>query len=266
MDVQADKPHVTVHRHGHVAVIKLDTGPVNAVSPRTMIDLCAALATARDDIDVKAVVLTHTGKHFVAGAEFDFLESLKTASPQQIWQDVYRHFQGAIRMLYAYPKPTVAAIGGAAMTVGCEAALACDFRVVTERAVFQESWIRMGLIPALGGLKMLSALIGYGRATDMILRARRVGGIEAVQIGLAHLLVPGNELEARAIELAAELADAPLLAYQAAKTGMRRAVESSLEDTLAASANQQALLILSDDFHEGVDAAMAKREPRFVGR
>ncbi len=266
MNAPLDKSHVTTDRHGQVAVIKLDAGPVNAVSPRTMVDLCTALASARDDSAVKAVVLSHTGKHFVAGADFDFLESLKTASPQQIWQDVYSHFQGAIRMLYAYPKPTVAAIGGMAMTVGCEAALACDFRVVTERAVFQESWIRLGLMPPLGGLKMLPALIGYGRAADMILRARQVGGVEAVQIGLAHMLASSEELEARAIELATELANAPALAYQAAKAGMRRALENSLEDTLAASANQQALLILSDDFREGVDAAMAKRAPVFKGK
>ncbi len=263
---EADKPHATMARHGCVAVIKIDAGPVNAVSPRTMTDLCAALASARDDSAVKAVVLGHTGKHFVAGADFEFLTSLKTATPQQIWNDVYRHFQGAIRMLYAYPKPTVAAIGGAAFTLGCEAALACDFRVVTEGAVFEESWIRLGMMPPLGGLKMLPALIGYGKAADMILRARRVGGAEAVDIGLAHMLVAGDELEARAIALASELADAPPLAYQAAKTGMRRALENSLEDTLTASANQQALLILSDDFREGVDAAMAKRKPVFKGQ
>lgn len=264
--VGSDRPHATIARHGCVAVIKMDAGPVNAVSPRTMVDVCAALASARDDPTVKAVVLGHAGKHFVAGADYDFLASLKTATAQQIWQDVYRHFQGFIRMLYSYPKPTVAAIGGAAFTVGCEAALACDFRVVTESAVFEESWIRLGMMPPLGGLKMLPALIGYGKAADMILRARRVGGVEAVHIGLAHMLAPADELEVRAIGLASELADAPPLAYQAARTGMRRALENSLEDTLAASANQQALLILSDDFREGVDAAMAKRKPVFKGQ
>lgn len=266
MHVSSCKSHVTTDRQGHVAVVKFDTGPLNTVSPRTMVDLCAALSLIRDDAQVRAVVLTHTGKHFVAGADFGFLQSLKTATAQQAWRDVYSHFQAAMRLLYAYPKPTVAAIGGMAMTVGCEAALACDFRVVTQHAVFKENWISIGLMPPLGGLKMLPTLVGYGRAVDMVLRARSVGAVEAVEIGLAHQLVADDELEARAIALAAELGDAAPLAYQAAKAGLRRALENSLEDTLTASANQQALLILSDDFREGVDAVVARRAPMFNGR
>lgn len=260
-----DKPDVRASRHGAVALIEIDCGEVNAVRPKTMRDLCAELETARDDPAIRAVVLGHAGRHFVAGADLDFLQSLKEASPQAIKSDIYQTFQGAMKLLYAFPKPTVAAIGGAAITVGCEAALACDFRVVTQRASFQESWIRLGLMPPLGGLKMLPALIGFGRAADMVLRGRSVGGEEAVAIGLAHELVAQDQLQIRALALASELAESAPLAFQAAKEGLRRALESGLEETFAANVSSQALLILSQDFREGVDAAAGRRKPNFKG-
>lgn len=261
------KSDIQATRHGSVAVLKFDVEPINAVRPKTMSDLCRELDVVRDDPQVRAVVLGHTGRHFVAGADFAFLESLKGASAQQVRDDIYRHFQGAVRAVYDYPKPVVAAIGGAAITVGCEIALACDFRVVGPRARFQESWINLGLIPPLGGLKTLAATIGYGRAADMILRGQQVGGAEAVRIGLAHQLVDDDaNLEQAALTLATELASAPPLAYQAAKAGMRRALEGSLAETFAASVSQQALLVLSQDFREGVEAAVQRRKPSFKGR
>lgn len=145
------RPDVRTSRHGAVAPLEIDCGEVDAVCPKTMRDLRAELETARDDPAIHAVVLGHTGGHFVAGADLDFLQSLKLASPQAIQSDICEHFEGAMKLLYAFPKRMVAAIGGAAITVGCEAALACDFRVMTPRAIFQESWIRLGLMPPLGG-------------------------------------------------------------------------------------------------------------------
>lgn len=267
MSDSSARPDVQAARDDDVAILRFDTGPVNSVRPKTMIDLCRELEAVRDDPGVRAVVLGHTGRHFVAGADFGFLEALKDATPQQIRDDIYRYFQGAVRTLYDYPKPVVASIGGAAITVGCEIALACDFRVVGPQAAFQESWINLGAMPPLGGLKSLAALIGYGRAADMILRGARVEGAEAVRIGLAHELVDeAGAVEARAIALARELGAKPPLAYRAAKAGMRRALDGTLAETLEAGLAQQALLILSDDFREGVDAAGARRRPVFRGR
>ncbi|HVR52998.1 MAG TPA: enoyl-CoA hydratase/isomerase family protein [Pseudorhodoferax sp.] len=257
---------VLTRRHGPVAQILFNIGGVNAVRPQSMADLCAALDAVRDDAGVRSVVIGHTGRHFVAGADFAFLRSLQQATAQQIRDDIYRHFQAAARALYAYPKPTVACIGGAAITVGCELAIACDFRVLGPRAFFEESWIRLGLIPPLGGLKALAAHIGHGRAADMVLRGRRVGAAEAERIGLAHRVVQDEaQLEQEAIALAQELAQLPPLALQAAKAGLRRGAECALEDTLAASVAQQALLILSEDFREGVAAAAGQRQPVFKG-
>jgi enoyl-CoA hydratase/carnithine racemase len=257
---------LSVERSGNIAIVRIDRGVAsNAARPETMQQLCNVLDEMRDDKTVRALVLGHRGKHFMAGGDFAFLQTLQDATMTEIKNNIYGLFQGAVRRLYAFPKPTVAAIGGAAITVGCEAAIACDFRIVTERALFQESWIKLGLIPPLGGLKTLPALVGYGVASDMILRGRGVGGTEAVAIGLAHSLVGEDELEAKALALANELAEQAPLAYEAAKAGLQRALESSYEQTFSHSVLTQSFLIKSRDFREGVAAVMQGRCGEFKG-
>lgn len=263
-------PHstdISTARHEGVCYLRINRPQAsNAVDPAAMQALCAALDEAIEDDAVQAIVLGHEGKHFIAGADLAFLETLKSASGETVRKDIYQHFQGAARRLHLCPKPTVAAIGGAAITVGCELALACDFRVVTPAAVFQESWIRLGLIPPLGGLKVLPGLVGTGVARDMVLRARAVRGEEAVALGLASEVVEPAELDARAIALARELASMAPLAYRSAKEGLRRAAETSLDESWAMNLMAQSLLVGSADFREGLDAVLQRRPASFSGR
>lgn len=258
---------VSLERLGTVGVIRIDRGTsANPARPETMRQMVQLLEEVRVDSRLSAVVLTHAGQHFIAGADFAFLKEIQEATTFEIRDRLYAAFQGAMKTLYSFPKPTVAAIGGAAITVGCEAAIACDFRVVTDRAVFEEGWIRLGTTVPLGGLKMLPALVGYGFASDMILRARRVSGAEAVEVGLANYLVAHDELIPRAVELAEELGRAPPLAYQASKIGLQRALESSFEQMFSSVIATQCLLLKSDDFQEGLAAATERRAPRFEGK
>jgi len=258
---------VLVERKGTTAYLRLNRPEVgNAVGPATMKRLCEALDEVIDDSGVRAIVLGHNGKHFLAGADFAFLKALTSTAAVDVKRDIYRYFQGAARRLHLCPKPTVAAVGGSAITVGCELALACDFRVVTPEAVFQQSWIRVGLLPPLGGMKLLPAMVGYGLAKEMILRARAIRGEEALRVGLATELVAQPELEARAFALAEELGAMAPLAYAAAKEELRRGLDVSLEDSWAGSLQAQTLLIGSQDFREGFAAVSERRPAAFVGR
>lgn len=168
--------------------------------------------------------------------------------------------------MYRCPKPTVAAVHGAAITVGCELALACDFRLVSPTALFQESWVRLGLLPPLGGLFLLPRLVGLGRANEMCLSGRGVGAAEAIRIGLASELIEGDGLAARVQDFAAELAALPPLAYAAAKEGLQRGLESGMEAEWSANVSAQAALLSTDDFAEGLAAVTEKRTGRFAGR
>ena len=249
---------------GTVTLNRPDRG--NALRPSMMREICTALDELERDDQVKAIILRGAGKHFSTGADFAFLDELTRTRPVDVQQQIYEHFQGAARRLYHCRKPTIALISGAAITVGCELALACDFRLVSDTASFQESWIKLGLIPPLGGLFLLPRLIGLGRAMQMVLRAEAVTAQSAVAMGLAQELVPADRLERRGRELALELAQRPPLAYTTAKLALHRGLETTMEAEWSANLSSQAMLLSSEDFREGLAALKEKRPPQFRGR
>ena len=264
--MDSDESSVRVERQGVVAIVRMNRPEIsNAVGVASMARLCEVLDEVIGDPAVKGIVLSHVGKHFVAGADFAFLEDLKTTDSADVRDKIYTYFQGAAKRLHLCPKPTVAAIGGAAITVGCELAIACDFRVVTDRARFQLSWIKLGLIGPLGSMKLLPQIVGWALAKDMMLRGRAIEGAEAVQVGLATELVNEEQREARAIALASELAALPPLSYRATKEGLWQGLQTGFEDSWAVNLANQSLLIGSQDFRESVDAITAKRDPRYTG-
>lgn len=238
----------------------------NTVRPQTLREICDALDILTADEAVKAIVLRGDGQHFSAGADFGFLEELTATPAAQIKSTIYTHFQGAAKRLYRCPKPTVALVQGAAVTVGCELALACDFRIAAEDAMFQESWINLGIMPPLGGTFLLPRIIGLARAKEMCLRARRVKAAEALEIGLVSEVVANDALDERGRELAGELAAIAPLGYAAIKEALHRGLETGMEAEWTANVANQAILIDSEDFGEGLDAVKARRKPEFKGR
>ncbi|MET0371784.1 MAG: enoyl-CoA hydratase/isomerase family protein [Sphingobium sp.] len=258
---------IIVTRQDRIGTIAINRPAANnSVSATTMDEIGAAVAELTADESVRVLVLTSTGKHFVAGAEFSFLQDLATTPSLTVKDKVYTSFQGAARALYHCPKPTLAAFSGAAVTVGCELAVACDFRIVSETAFFQESWIKLGILPPLGGMMLLPRLVGLGLATDMVLRGRAVKAEEALRSGLVHEVVPVDALAERITAFATELAAIAPQAYAAAKQGLHRGLESTMEKEWAANVLAQSLLLGSDDFKEGLAAVMQKRAPAFEGR
>lgn len=237
----------------------------NAVRAESLSEICSALDDLISDDSIAGIVLAAEGRHFVAGADFRFLEGLKEMSPLQVKEQIYTKFQGAAKRIYQCPKPTVAAVQGAAITVGCELAIACDFRLCSERAHFQESWIRLGLMPPLGGLFLLPQIVGLARASEMVLQGRAIKAEEAKQIGLVNELVSETELRDRAIALAEELTALPPQAYRMVKEGLHRGMESSMEKEWGTNVFAQSALIASEDFAEGLAAVKEKRQGVFKG-
>lgn len=257
---------VTLSRDGAIGFVTLDRPDNgNRLRPQTLAEICQAVDELSADASVRAVVLNASGKHFCAGADFAFLETLATMPATDIKAQIYAHFQGAAKRLYQCPKPTLALVQGAAVTVGCELALACDFRIVADNGVFHESWIKLGLMPPLGGLFLLPRLIGLGRAAQMVLRGKQVAADEALRIGLATEVVGADQLQARGREYAAELASIAPLAYAAVKQALQRGLETGMEAEWSSNVVSQAVLLGTQDFREGLSAAKGKRAAAFTG-
>jgi enoyl-CoA hydratase/carnithine racemase len=258
---------ITVSHESGIASIAFSRAErSNALRPQTLEELGAALDEATADPAVKAIILRGDGKHFSAGADFEFLGEITQMSPPQIREQVYTRFQGAAKRLYRCPKPTVALIQGAAVTVACELALACDFRLMTPRAFLQESWVKLGIMPPLGGLFLLPRHLGLGRAMDLVLRGTKLDAQTAVATGLAHEVVEDEALVERGRLLAAELAEAAPLAYAAIKEAVQRGLETSMDFEWSANVSTQSMLLSSEDFGEGLHAAQERRRPAFRGR
>ena len=160
----------------------------------------------------------------------------------------------------------IAAVNGYAFGGGCETAIACDFRVVSEDALFALPETGLGLLPGAGGTQRLARLIGLGRAQDVILLGRKIGGPEAVQIGLATKCVPKAELMAEAKKMAGKLIAKGPVAIRIAKRVVQASMSSSQEVGELLEMLALSTLCSTEDKLEGVSSFLEKRTPEYKGK
>lgn len=235
-----------------VAILTLNEPTSKNALSDAMID---ALAEARQVIDerddVRVLVLTGAGACFSAGGNLqDMLEqrgmfSARTAfEGRDRTQDIMQRIPS---LLYDISIPTIAAVNGPAVGGGCDAALMCDIRVASPKAVFSEAFLRVGLIPGDGGAWFLPRVVGLSRAMEMSLTCEMVDAEEAFRIGLISRVVAEDELIPAALKLARKIAAQPPYAARLTKRLIRYGAEASLADTLEMSANMQAQALVSDE-------------------
>ena len=213
-------------RDDGVAVITLANGKVNALSSALLAELRAtAEALAADPPG--AVVVTGGERIFAAGADISEFGGPDEAAA------ITAGFHDALDAIAALPRFVIAAVSGYALGGGCELALACDYRIVSEKAVFGQPEILLGIIPGGGGTQRLARAVGPSRAKELCLTGRQVRAEEALRIGLADEVVPHDELHDRALALAAELAGGALVAQALAKQAIDEGLSGSLADGLA---------------------------------
>ena len=252
-------------RRGGVAVLRLNRPESLNALDRTLVEaLAGALEKATADPTVRAIVLSGEGGAFCSGA--DLKEALRELDAGLSLGERLASFQKSIRLIASAAQPVLAAVDGPAVGFGADLALACDIRVLSERAYFEEKFVAIGLMPDGGGTFHLPRLLGFGRALELLLLGERIDAGRALELGLtSRVLPPGEHLEA-ALTLAARLAEGPPLALAAIKRATRASVDGTLAEALAREADGQAKLLASADLREGVAAWMAKRKPSFEGR
>jgi enoyl-CoA hydratase/carnithine racemase len=217
---------VEVARHGDVAVLTLRReAKLNALSTHLESRLLEAVRSVGDS---RAVVITGGDRVFSAGADTSELTEMTPAAIARY----YRESGAVYEAVGALPQPTVAAIAGYCLGGGFELALAADFRVADETAVFGLPEVGIGILPSSGGVTRLVRAVGPARTRDLVLRCRRMSAAEAHTWGLLTEIAPAGEHLARALEIAGELAGHPPLAVSTAKQVITAAADASRETGL----------------------------------
>jgi enoyl-CoA hydratase/carnithine racemase len=252
---------VGVRREGAVAVLTLNRpDKLNALSGAVE----EALASALDSAEVEgsaAVVLAGAGRAFSAGADVHEMREQSVAAIL----DYYRTTGGVYDRVGALRQPSIAAIHGFCLGGGLELALACDFRVADDTAVFGLPEVAIGIVPSSGGLTRLVRAVGAARTKELMLLRDRFDAHEALGFGLVTAVVPEGTARARAIEIGNELAKLPPLAVEVARRAADAAADSGREASLLIERLAYAALAQTKDHAEATAAFEEKRAPRFRG-
>jgi enoyl-CoA hydratase/3-hydroxyacyl-CoA dehydrogenase len=240
---------------------------LNAISPKMVEELEDAVDELSADRSVRVIVITGSGgRAFSVGADITaFSEILSTESKVPMALKFSLKFNDLLRKLERVPKPVVAAIDGYALGGGLELALACDFRIASDRSEVGQPEIRLGLIPGGGATQRLTRLIGPSRAKHVIFFGGRIKADEALRLGILDKVVPTESFEREVKEFAARLAELPPIALAAAKEAINTALNVSIDDGLRYESSLFAHLFSTKDLAEGISAFFSKRKPEFKG-
>lgn len=262
---------VLVERRGRVATLTLNRPEVrNAFSTVEQIaDFAVAVEEIARDPELSVVVLTGAGPAFCSGGDIKGMHSETgfSAGSSLDLRRRYRHdVQRLTGALYELELPTIAAVNGPAIGLGCDLACCCDIRIASTSARFAESFIKLGLIPGDGGAYFLQRIVGTAKACELTFTGDTIDAVEAERIGLVSQVVAPDELPVAINALADRIAANPPAVLRYTKRLLREAQRSSLETTFELSAAFQAIVQRTADHREAVAAAIEKRSPTFTGR
>lgn len=244
----------------------------NAMSGEMTAALAAQLADAELNPQVRCIILTGAGKGFCAGGDVKGMASDGDGSAGDNTIDHAIHRQrsnqrGTAGRLYSMPKPTIAALPGAAAGAGLSLALACDMRIMARNAIMTTAFARVGFSGDYGGTYFMSQLVGTAKARQLYYLSERVSAEEALQLGLTNWVCEAEELEEKSQEIAAKLAAGPSVAYRYMKENFARAISSGdLDDCLDLEATHHVHCGQTQDHKNATKAFVEKREPVFQGR
>lgn len=244
----------------------------NAMSGEMNAALGAALAKAELDPEVRCIVLTGAGKGFCAGGDVKGMNARNTGEERQTTIDEAIHTQrlnqrATAGKLYTIPKPTLAALPGAAAGAGLSLALACDMRIMSRNAIMTTAFARVGFSGDYGGTFFLSQLVGQAKARQLYFLSERVSADEAQALGLANWVCEPEELVNKTMEIAKRLASGPSVAYRYMKENLNRAMSSGdVFDCMDLEATHHVHCAQTEDHRNATKAFVEKREPVFQGR
>jgi 2-(1,2-epoxy-1,2-dihydrophenyl)acetyl-CoA isomerase len=251
-----------------IATITLNRPEVlNALNGQISEELAKALQQASSDPAARCVVVTGGGRAFCAGADLNELEPFYAKGEAPPVSDSLRlRYHPVIQGILDNNKPVVASINGVAAGAGCSLALACDFRIASDKAGLYQAFIKIGLLPDSGANFFLPRLVGLAKAIELGMLGDKIDAEEALRLGLVTKVVPHDSLAEETKKFAAQLAAGPTKAYSLTRKAMYFGASHTIETTMDLEADSQQELAATADHMEGVLAFLGKRAPNFEGR
>ncbi|MGH6629225.1 MAG: enoyl-CoA hydratase/isomerase family protein [Burkholderiales bacterium] len=256
--------NILYEKKNQLAYITINRPKVlNALNMATMEELRAAFTEAKNDAEVRVVILTGAGeKAFVAGAD---INELARHNPVEAKEYTHRG-QSVLDLIENLGKPVIACINGFALGGGCEIALACTLRLASENARLGQPEVKLGIIPGYGGSQRLPRLVGKGLANQMLLTGEMITAQEAHRIGLVNEVVPLAELLPRAEAIAQKIIANGPLAVQYTLEAVNQGMEMPLAEALFLEATLFGVACATEDKKEGITAFLEKRPAQFKGK
>lgn len=251
---------VLVEKVENVGIINLNRPRrANALNLTFLAEINDALDMLEEDYEVRAVMITGAGKNFCAGADLSIFASGKPELVVESSQAGHKVF----RRIELGPKPVIAAINGPGLGGGFELTIACDLRVMSDKAYLGLPELNFGITPGWGGTQRLAYLVGVGKLKEIILLRKNIDAQKALELGLVSEVYPRGEFKEKALEFAKKVAELPPLAVQYFKKAVALGVMSSLEAGCFIESTVSGDVSLKDNVDEGIQAFMYKRKPRF---
>lgn len=232
----------------------------NAISYELILDLLAAVAEVQKS-NALVLILTGAGKAFCSGMDLENLKALIGRTPEQNIDDSKIMAQ-LFRTLYDFPKPTIAAVNGAAVAGGTGLATLCDFTLAAPEAKFGYTEVRIGFVPAIVSTFLLRQ-VGEKIARDLLLTGRLFDAEEAKRIGLVNEIVPADQLLKRANEVAAQLMENSPASLLYTKRLLSTAARAQVDVQIEAAVRENAAIRSTADFREGISSFLEKRKPKW---
>ncbi|MEM8649716.1 MAG: enoyl-CoA hydratase [Pseudomonadota bacterium] len=252
---------VLSEKQGNVGLITINRpDALNAVNAEVMDGIISAAKVLDDDAEVGCIVITGTGKSFVAGADIKEMQ-------EKSYMDMFlADRQSAWEGFAATRTPIIAAVNGFALGGGCELAMMCDMIFASEKAKFGQPEIKLGVTPGWGGSQRLTRAVGKAKAMDLILTGRMMDAEEAERSGLVARIYAPEELLPETMKAAAEIAEYSMPSLMIAKEQINRAFETTLNEGLRFERRTFYSLFATEDQGEGMAAFSEKRKPEFKNR